>query len=561
MASKIYNKYATCTALFIALTALYVVAIVWDSTAPLMSGDDIEFYAALINGESVWHGLDFAWGRFFPLAGWNLNLVAQISTNPYAFMIFNALCFIIVAVCFYYLTREFCARVRVILFTMFIFSVGCVKIYTQITFPETTQIAFIMIFLVLFKALLNSENRNWEGVEHKILSSHKIANCKTTTILALALISANFALYLKEVSFVIIGGFGFLYLALGFIARQQIPQKHRFYRIHTIFCILLLISSAIFLGAYFCFAFGAEGKYGEFGVFSTLRTAVVAILGTPLVSIALPIMIGIRASKITQRGDKIDIFYDALGLSAFLYFIAFLVLGMGSFHYFAPANILTCVYGAFFVNRHCDLLKNIWIRAVGALIIFIFACSCAPQSIHYYTLNKIQNKNLNDAFAFLSAYISARDEKITIYFDGFCRGIDKCYNSWAYPALFSVLPKIYGVENFDIKSSEPNGKIFSVDSHANLSFFNSDSVDLPKSGDLIVLSYMSDKFMIGDSQVLWLKNHYELLYATQNMGYFPNYSAMSLGAYILQSLGINHALNNMGNIFKAPNQVYIFRAN
>lgn len=548
MASKIYHKLTTYNALFIALTALCAVAIVWDSTAPLMSGDDIEFYVALANGESVWHGLGFAWGRFFPLAGWNLNLVAQISTNPYAFMIFNALCFIAVAVCFYYLTRGFSPKVRVILFTMFIFSVGCVKIYTQITFPETTQIAFIMIFFALFNALLNSANHTRGGAEQTF---------KTIATLTLALISANLALYLKEVSFVIIGGFGFFYLALGFIAKARIP------RIYAIFCALLLISSFVFLGAYFCFAFGAEGKYGEFGVFSTLRTAVVAILGTPLVSIALPIMLGIRAYKIARcakKWEKIDIFYDALGLSAFLYFIAFLVLGMGSFHYFAVPNLLACVYGAFFMNRHCDLLKNAWIRVASALIALIFACSCAPQSIHYYTLNKIQNKNLNDTFAFLSAYISARDAKTTIYFDGFCRGIDKCYNSWAYPALFSVLPKIYGENNFDIKSNEPNGKIFSVDLGANLSFFNSDSVDSPKRWDLIILSYMSDKFMIGDSQVRWLKNRYELLYATQNRGYFPNYSAMSLGAYILRNLGINHALNNMGNIFKAPNQVYIFRA-
>ncbi len=314
------------------------------------------------------------------------------------------------------------------------------------------------------------------------------------------------------------------------------------------------------MGAYFIFAFGAEGKYGEFGVFSTIRTAVVAILGTPLVSIALPIMLGIRTYKIARCGEKIDIFYDALGISAFCYFLAFLVLGMGSFHYFAPPNLLACVYGAFFVNRHCDLLKNAWIRAVLVLTTLIFVSSCVPQSIHYYTLNKIQNKNLNDAFAFLSAYISESQSKTTIYFDGFCRGIDRCYNSWAYPSLFSVLPKIYGVENFDIKSNEPNGKIFSVDLRANLSFFNSDSVDSPQSGDLIILTYMSDKFMIGDFQVKWLKNHYELLYATQNRGYFPNYSAMSLGAYILRNLGINHALNNMGNIFKAPNQVYIFRA-
>lgn len=373
------------------------------------------------------------------------------------------------------------------------------------------------------------------------------------TLAIISLISANLALYLKEVSFVIIGGFGFFYLALGVIARREIT------RICAIFCVLFIISSLIFLGAYFYFTFGAQGKYGEFGVFSPLRTAIVAILGTPLVSIALPIMFIIRAYKIARREAEIDIFYDALGLSAFCYFLAFLALDMGSFHYFAPTNILSCVYCAFFMKQH--LLKTALIRATSAIIALIFISSCVPQSIHYYTLNKIYNKNLNDAFAFLSAYISARDDKTTIYFDGFCRGVDRCYNSWAYPALFSVLPKIYGVNNFDIKSNEPNGKIFSIDSRFDFSFFNSEKVDSPKRGDLIVLTTMSDKFMIGNRRVMWLKNRYELLYATQNRGYFPNYSAMSFGAYILRNLNINHALNNMSNIFKLPSQVYIFRVN
>lgn len=174
MTSKIFDKYTT---LFIALTAICAVAIVWDSTAPLMSGDDIEFYAMLVNGESVWHGLGFAWGRFYPLAGWNLNLVAQISINPYAFMIFNALCFIAVAVSFYYLTREFCALARVILFAIFIFSVGCVKIFTQIPFSDTTQIAFIMTFFALFSAFLNSANRTRGGGRTKLQNHRNPHTC------------------------------------------------------------------------------------------------------------------------------------------------------------------------------------------------------------------------------------------------------------------------------------------------------------------------------------------------------------------------------------------------
>ena len=151
--AMICDKYNAIFALLVGLCAVFIIA---NSTAPLMSGDDITYYIALANGESVWHGRDFALGRFFPLAGWNLNLIALFSTNPYAFMIFNALCFVAVAVCFYNLTRDFSPKMRVICFVIFSFSVGAVKIYTQITFPETTQVVFIMLFFVLTRALFSA---------------------------------------------------------------------------------------------------------------------------------------------------------------------------------------------------------------------------------------------------------------------------------------------------------------------------------------------------------------------------------------------------------------------
>lgn len=149
----ILNKY---NALFVALIVFCAIAIVWDSSAPLMSGDDITYYIALANGESVWHGLDFVLGRFFPLAGWNLNFISLFSINPYAFMIFNALCFVATAWCFWCITRDFSPKMRVICFVIFTFSVGAVKIYSQITFPETTQITFIMLFFALTRALFSA---------------------------------------------------------------------------------------------------------------------------------------------------------------------------------------------------------------------------------------------------------------------------------------------------------------------------------------------------------------------------------------------------------------------
>ncbi|RDU52622.1 hypothetical protein CQA49_07955 [Helicobacter sp. MIT 00-7814] len=135
---------------FWAFVAVYAFCIVYKSSMPLMSGDDIAFFMGLRDGGSAWHGLDFGSKRFFPLAGWNLNLIASISTSPYAFMIGNALVFVIIACCYYALARSFGANKALVFvsFVIFALSVGYVKIITQIPFPENTQIMFLLLFLL-----------------------------------------------------------------------------------------------------------------------------------------------------------------------------------------------------------------------------------------------------------------------------------------------------------------------------------------------------------------------------------------------------------------------------
>lgn len=142
---------------FFAFVALYAFCIVYKSSPPLMSGDDALFFMQLRQGEAVWHGVDLSHKRFFPLAGWNLNLVALFSTSPYAFMFGNALCFIITAYCYYALLRSFGAPKWLILlsFALLTLSVGYTKIITQIAFSDMTQIMFLMAFLLCAKKIYN----------------------------------------------------------------------------------------------------------------------------------------------------------------------------------------------------------------------------------------------------------------------------------------------------------------------------------------------------------------------------------------------------------------------
>ena len=153
------KKYGYC---FVVFVAVYAFCIIYKSSPPLMSGDDALFFMQLQGGNSVWHGMDFDYKRFFPLAGWNLNLIALLSTNPYAFMIGNGFVFIITAYCYYMLVRGFGVGSGLILlsFVLLTLSVGYTKIITQITFPETTQIMFLMAFLLCAKKIYCFANKS-----------------------------------------------------------------------------------------------------------------------------------------------------------------------------------------------------------------------------------------------------------------------------------------------------------------------------------------------------------------------------------------------------------------
>ena len=144
--------------LFMGFVAVYAFCIIYKSAMPLISGDDISFYISLRDGNDAWHGLGFDYKRFFPLAGWNLNFIALFSTSPYAFMIGNALVFGITAMSFYALARSFGVALCTLSFIALALSVGYVKIITQIPFPETTQIMFLLLFLLCAKKFYSFAN-------------------------------------------------------------------------------------------------------------------------------------------------------------------------------------------------------------------------------------------------------------------------------------------------------------------------------------------------------------------------------------------------------------------
>lgn len=366
----------------------------------------------------------------------------------------------------------------------------------------------------------------------------------------------NCVIYLKEVSFILISGFGFFHLFFSFLSNNKSFKTLNAKLIS--FDIALMISGIVFLLTYMYVTANAHSSYANMYLFNPTRTFVIFVLAAPFVSVVLPCMLVARFVLLYKHRQFPNPFWDSIGLVAFVYFVAFLILDMGHFNYLMPANILAYIYTLYVVSLYGKLLiKKVVFWCVSIVAGFILITNAIPQGIHYFTLNKIQMRNFEHMFGFLQAYL-ADHPQTTLYFDGFGRGFDRYYYFTSYETIFSILPNLYNTQIFDIKSKEPNGKTFRANPEAKFSFYNSDEVSEPQSGDLVILTFFSGK-PITPEYIQALHQKYELLFVTNNFGYMPSYNLMSLGAYVLQKLGINHSLSNVGNTFKLPSQMYVFR--
>lgn len=525
--------------IYILFVILYAFGIVYNSSVPVMAGDDIAFYTALKKGEQVWHGLNFSLSRFFPLAGWNLNLVALFSISPYAFMIGNACVFVISAWAFWRIAVLFGASAKWIALAAmaFFLSAGYTHIVTSICYPELTQIMFLLLFVLMAFWYYKSKKIVW---------------------FVLALIFGNACIYMKEVAFILIGGFGFFHL---FFALWN--EKFRFKMLDkkiVLFDVLCMLSGILFLGLYAYFAMSGGDYRNIVPYFSISHTIFISIFGTPILSILFMFMLLFRFYRIFKYKEKYNPIVDSVGMIALAYWVGYMVLGMASFHYFSPANILAFLYVLFCSHFYSKELNFLFARVVLYVSVGILLSSAILQGVNAFTTYKTQNKNTNDAFMFLADYIRKSPTKVNLYFDGFCRGYDRCIGALFHQgAVFSILPRYYDVnDNYDIKSKEPNGTEFSIDSSSPFTFFNSDEVSEPQSGDIVILHYASSKYMT-PSDVRDIVSQYEVLFVSNNYPYYPMYNLMSLGAFVLKSLGVSTSFANRGNVFKLPSQVYVLR--
>ena len=116
----------------------------------------------------------------------------------------------------------------------------------EIVFPETTLTLFVLAFLLCYFYALHSPSKP-----------------KSYLLALLAFAFGNAAIYLKEVAFVIISGFGLAHIALSllesFIRTKSLTLTRRIFLLD----IALALSGVVFLGAYAYFTRGGSGDYSS----------------------------------------------------------------------------------------------------------------------------------------------------------------------------------------------------------------------------------------------------------------------------------------------------------
>lgn len=180
------------------------------------------------------------------------------------------------------------------------------------------------------------------------------------------------------------------------------------------------------------------------------------------------------------------------------------------------------------------------------------------QSLNTYTQNKLYVPHFMQATKFLAQYLQDKQHTDIYYY-----GLNRNEHGFEYYGYLRRFLNHFKAKNFDLKTDKPNpqGQI-EFNKEIPISFFNSLEVSTPQQGDLIYLDSRTNEYI--DAQVLEsLSNQYELIYKDEYAGFLA-FHAKAIMKYILRNTSFYNSYTNAdknisGNIFRAPNGIYIYK--
>lgn len=443
-------------------------------------------------------------GRFYPLDGFEYNLISLISVSPYAFYLYNLIQFIILIFILQKLLLEILGfRYKNIIFLsilILILSPGFVTAWFRLFVPERSVLFFLIIFLY-FYVLYQKEQK--------------------ISYFVLGLISANIALYYKEPVFLMLGSFAFFHLVFGW---KEINSKQR------ICDYALIASSVIFVAIYFFVVFLHKGNnlYGATNVnylLQLLKNLFSYALCDPLIVFLLLPLAFWRLYRIIKTKSS-DVLYDSLLFSSFIYMLVFLKLNLPfSYHYLLPVYS----FGMFAILHYIfnlQIYKKLFFNFVLLVAFLSVLFSSLPTGLHLISHYKNVPNNFQNTLTFLSKYInkeSKNGKKVSIFLDGVNRNTGvEVYHSFIKYLEFRGLDSSL----FDIKSDEDDNGILKLqltDPTSKYTIWRQTKASQIEKGDLVIITPYTTKYIgLSKKEIEEKFSEYELLYHADSILEIPN---------------------------------------
>lgn len=472
-------------------------------------------------------------GRFWPFGLWDLNILMQISSSPYVFFSFNALCVVIFALAYtkilHFTNPHF--YLNQILVILLCLSFGFCVVNFGICYPERNLIVFLSVF---------------------ILASFYALHFGSKVGFVIGIVALNFAIYLKEPVFIAAFVIGAI-LLFGSIKNNNAFCKK--------FSVAILISSVVYAIIYLAFIFPKIGSktYGRWSentdiALETMRGLLNYAINDGLVVFALSGVFVYRIYAVFYKKEPFEPYFDAFLAGSVAYFCVFIKLGIFESYYLLPCYVLGGVSAVHFLRLYS---KNIFVKIAVFMGLFGFFTSNIPSGIYTMINLKAMGLQFHQTLAKSADYIRANPQT-HIYFDGIGRGRE-IYAEWYAGYFGEYLRRLYNVSEFDLRTSEPNLKDIMLDSKSPFTLRNSLVVSEPREGDLLILNAttihkVDEKYM--DS----LLRRYDLYFTSD----FPTIPYIALKPMIKYAntriLGSNHGIFGHQNIFRTPLKTYIFIA-
>lgn len=526
--------------LFYSVIVLYCSLLVFKANLGVI--DDHELVNTLLQGKTLPMFVNQSIGRFYPLDGYELNIISKFSVSAIAFYLYNTVQFIIAIFLLYKILIEVIGTQRkniVYLSILFlIFAPGFITAWFRLLVPERSEFFWFIIFLYVF--LRYQKNQ-------------------IMIFILINLIAGNIALYYKEPAFLMLGSFSFFHLLLGW---NELNSKQK------IVDYLLILSSIIFIIVYYFVVYINKGPgfYGTTTINPILSFAKNIFnygLSDPLI-IFLMFPLVLYRIYIIIKNKKGNYLYDAMLFSSIIYVLVFFKLNMFAPHYLLPAY----AFGFFpvlhfFIDE--KLFKHLIFKTLIVVASFFIIFSSLPTGLHLMSYYKNVPRNFQNTLTFLSSYISDKSkdgQKISIFFDGVNRNGGEVHISFIKYLEFRGLKS----NQFDIKSDEDDNGVLPI---------IPPSLDSPYTihkqitgskiavGDLVIISPYTTKYVgLNKKEISAMKKQFDLVYHARSFLEIPNVGIKALLKGILRNKRDdlkNTKVMISENIYRMPLDFYVFR--